>query len=810
MFKNYLKVAWRNIVRHKGYSFINIFGLAVGMAACLLILLFVKDELSYDRYNQKTDRIFRMTAYLRFGGLEGNIGSVPAPLAAALKQEFPEVLETARFRGQGNFIVRHGDLSFTESRLIFADASIFQVFTLPLRRGNPQTALTDPYTIVLSETAARKYFGNSNPVGRSLRLDNREDYRISGVFRDIPANSHFHFDLIASMESLSESRQSRWDGNNFFTYLLLRPGSDPAALQAKFPDLIRKYLGPWIQQALGRSIEEMFASGARLEYQLQPLRDIHLHSHLLTEYNLENNGDIRVIYIFSVIALLILAIAAVNFINLATARSAGRTKEAGIRKVLGSERRQLVRQFMADSLLLSGLAIFLALLLAAVALPWFNRLTAKEIGLAGAGIGFVATTATLMTLLVGLLAGFYPAWRLASARPAEALKGKLAVGVRGGRLRAVLVVFQFAVSMVLIIGTQVVFQQLHFIQDKNLGFNKEQVLVLQNAYLLEKQTTAFKNEMLKHPAIASATVSGFLPVPPSSRNDSSLFPKGKDMSTDNVLAQNWTVDADYIKTMGMRIVAGRDFAKDSPADKENVIINQEAARRFGWQVPLGRQISFPLGTNLKTFTDRTIIGVLEDFHFESLRSPIGPLVMYLGEHRERISFRIRAQQTASVLAELKRQWQHFAPGQPFEYSFMDERFAEMYRSEQRLGTIFSIFAGLAIFIACLGLLALASFMAEKRTKEIGIRKVLGASVSEIIVLLSREFAKWVAIAALVAWPLAYYAMHRWLQGFAYRAGISIGLFLLSSLSALMIAILTVSFQAIRAARANPVDSLRYE
>ena len=629
MLKNYLKTAWRNVARHKGYSFINILGLAVGLACCLLITLFVKHELSYDRYNQKADRIFRVTEFARFAGQEANIGTVPAPLAAACLQEFPEVEATVRFREQGNIIVQHGERSYTESRLMFADSSIFQVFTLPLRRGNPQTALAEPRTIVLSETAARKYFGVVDPIGRLLRLDNREDYRISGVFRDIPANSHFRFDMIASLESLEESRQTHWIYNNFFTYLLLRPGSDPVALQAKFPDFIRKYLGPWISQNLGRSIDELFASGVRLEFYLQPLPDIHLHSQLKTEINV--NGDIRVIYLFSAIALLILAIAAINFINLATARSAGRSREAGIRKVLGSERRQLVRQFLADSLLLSALAILLALLLTAIALPWFNKLTAKEIDLAGAGIGFVAASALLMTLLVGLLAGFYPAWKLAGARPAEVLKGKLASGVRGGRLRAVLVVFQFAISMILIIGTLVVFRQLHFIQNKNLGFDKDQVLVLQNAYLLEKQTVTFKNEMLKHPAFVSATVSGYLPVPPSDSYNVSLFPKGNVIGSRAVNAQNWTVDSDYIKTMGMKIAAGRDFAKDAPADDTAVIINQAAARQFGWQEPLGQQISFPpLDSNLKTFTDRTVIGVIEDFHFESLRSPIGPLVMFLG------------------------------------------------------------------------------------------------------------------------------------------------------------------------------------
>jgi putative ABC transport system permease protein len=808
MFKSYLKVAWRNIIRQKGYSFINIFGLAVGMAACLLILLFIKDELSYDRYNQSYDRIFRVTAHLRFGGQEGDIGSVPPPLAAACLKDFPEVVNAVRLYEQGNFIVQHGEQSYTEPRLFFADASIFGVFTLPLLRGNPETALVMPRTIVLSETSARKYFGTADPLEQTLRLDNQDEYQVTGVFCDVPANSHFHPDLIASLGSIEQSRQQRWDNNNYFTYLLLRPGIAPSALQAKFPGFVRQHLGPWIKEVLGRTIDEVFASGTRVEYRLQPLHDIHLRSQMRSE--IEVNGDIRMVYIFSAIALLILGIAAINFINLSTARSAGRSREAGIRKVLGSEHRQLVRQFLADSLLLSGMAVILAVPLTTGALPWFNRLTGKAISLSGTGTGFMAAAAALMTLLVGLLAGLYPAWRLAAARPAETLKGKLAVGVRGGRLRAVLVVLQFAISIVLIIGTSVIYRQLHFIQNKKLGFNKDQVLVLQNAYLLGEQASAFKKEMLKHPAVVSGTVSGFLPVLPSSRSDSGMFPKGSIQSSSSVLAQNWPVDPDYIKTMGMKLVAGRNFAEDAPADRTAVIINQAAARQFGWQEPLGREISFPHDSNIKTFIDRTVIGIVEDFHFESLHSPVGPLVMFLGDNRDQIAFRFKANATAAVLDELKRQWRRFTPGQPFEYGFMDARFAEMYSSEQRLGTLFSIFAGLAIFIACLGLLALASFMAERRTKEIGVRKVLGATVSEIAVLLSREFVKWVGIAALIAWPLAYYAMRRWLQGFAYRTTIGIGLFLLSSLLALLIALATVSFQAIRAARANPVNSLRNE
>ncbi len=805
MFKNHLKVAWRSLVRNKGYSFINIFGLAVGMAACLLILLFIRNELSYDRHNEHFARIQRVAAHVRFGGMEDSISVVPAPLAAAVLREFPEVEAAVRLRGQGNFIVSRGAQSFTESRFIFADASLFRVFTLPLRRGDPHTALAEPQTIVLSETTARKYFGVEDPVGRVLRLDNENDYRVTGVFCDIPASSHFQFDLIASLASLAESRETAWTDNSSCTYLLLRPNSDPAALQAKFTAFVRKYVGPDIQRITGRSIDEFFASGARLSYFLQPLADIHLRSQLRAEIGV--NGDIRIVYIFSAIALLILAIAAVNFLNLATARSSGQAREAGVRKVLGSVRSQLVGQYLTDSLLLSGLAAGLTLLLAALALPFFNHLAGKQLQLGGADFVFTVAVTLVMALLVGLLAGSYPAWRLSAARPAEVLKGRLATGVSGGRLRGALVVFQFAISITLVIATLVVSRQLDYIQKKNLGFDREQVLILGNAYLLGDQAETLKNEMLQAGGVLHATVSGFLPVP-STRSDIATAPRGQPIDARSVLVQQWRVDADYIRTMGMRLVAGRDFSR-SPADNfDAVIINQAAARQFNWPDPLGQKISFPTGSHSEI--QRTVIGVVEDFHFETLRSPIAPLTLFIGKSRGNIAFRFQGENVAGILGNLKRLWQRLAPGQPFEYSFMDESFVAQYRSEQQLGTIFAVFATLAIFIACLGLLALASFLAEKRTKEIGIRKVVGASESQIVTLLSREFVKWVAIAALIAWPLAYYAMHRWLQGFAYRTKLGAGLFLLSSLLTLLIAILTVRFQAVRAARANPVDSLRYE
>jgi putative ABC transport system permease protein len=803
---NYLKIAARKIRRQKGYAIINIAGLAVGMACCLLIFLFVRNELSYDAYNKNADRIFRIATFFEYGGRGSFVSTAPPSMAPAVARELPGVEDTVRFRDKGSMIVRFGEKSFRERRFVYADPSLFSVFTIPLIQGDPATALVGPKSIVISESTARKYFGDANPVGKLLRVDDREDYQVTGVCGDIPSASHFHFDLIASLATLEESRDPHWGNSNFQTYLLLREDAEVKGLEAGCLTLARKYLGPEIQAMTNASLDSLLASGAaKVRYTLQPLKEIHLTSKTLTEF--EPNGSTEVVYIFSAIALFVLLIAGFNFVNLSTARSAGRAREAGLRKVLGSERSQLVRQFLVESILTSSAAMAIGLVLASLALPWFNNLAGKDMSLLGTGGWVLAGSAAAVALMTGLLAGAYPALLISRATPALILKGKLAAGAGSGRLRGALVVLQFTISVVLLVGTAVVAKQLRYIQNRDLGYRKEQVLILNNAYLLGSQAEAFKDDMLKNSSVLSASISGFLPVP-SSRDFGTVFPKGEVLDERSTPMQKFQVDHDYIRTLGMKITAGRDFSRDFSTDSSATVINRAAARQFGWPDPVGKEITIPI-TMTETL-DFRVIGVVEDFNYDSLKSAVGPLVMVLGRNTDNISFRFEAGKAGEAVRLLRDEWNRLAPGQPFEYSFLDERFSAVYESEEKLGVIFGILAGLAIFVACLGLLGLASYLAEQRTKEIGIRKVLGASAVEVIGLLLKEFAKWIVAANLIAWPLAYFAMRKWLEGFAFRTGIGIGVFLLSGLTVLAIALLSVGYQAVRAALANPVDSLHYE
>jgi putative ABC transport system permease protein len=807
MLKNYFKTALRNLLRQRGYSLINITGLAIGMACCLLILMFVNDELSYDNYSEYADRIHRITLKLKFGGRDLHAAVACAPMAKTLINDYPEVEEAVRFRSRGSYIIKYGENTFKEQRFIFSDPTFFKVFDIPLLKGNPGTALKDPNTLVLSKKTAEKYFGREDPIGKIVKVDNKDDYKITGVFDQIPHNTHFHFDVIASLDSLEESREQMWWSFNFNTYLVLSPQADPKSLEAKFSGFIKKYMAPQLEKLIGQSYDKMIASGnLMMEFSLQPLQQIHLYSDLAAE--LAPTSDIKYVYIFSAIAFFILVIASINFMNLSTARSAGRAREVGIRKVVGSQRSQLVRQFLSESMLLSIISMILALVLVKLALPSFNNLSGKTLTFSNFYHGEMILAVIVVTLLTGILAGLYPAFFISAFQPIKVLKGQLKSGVKSGWLRSGLVVFQFTASIILIIGTLVVMSQLKYIQNKKLGFNKEQVLILDNAYLLDKQAEIFKNEMLAHSQIKSATISSFLPVP-SDRNNSAVFPEGQLTNKNSTSLENWRVDYDYIKTLGMKIIKGRDFSREFSTDKTAVIINQQTAKQFDWKEPLGKHLSRV--TSIEgDLTSYTVIGVVEDFHFDSLRNTIGPLLMYLGEANGLMSFRINTRDISGTIALLKDKWNKFLPGQPFEYFFLDERFYEIYKAEQQLGKIFGIFAVLAIFVGCLGLFGLAAFIAERRTKEIGIRKALGASVSNIIRLLSKEFVILVAAANVIAWPAAYLIMNQWLKDFAYRTSLNFITFLAAGAAALIIALLTTSYQAIKAALSDPVQSLKYE
>ncbi len=820
MFYNYLKITLRNLRKHPAYTFINIAGLAIGVACCLLIMLFVGYELSYDRWNTNAERIVRPVVEIKFGGAHMHLAVVGSTVGPDVQRDFPEVQAYCRFRQYGSYLVKRdgdGQQNIREENLVTADSSFFEVFPVKLLEGDARKCLTQPNSMVLSKSRAEKYFGAPQlAMGSTLVLENEERRQITGVFEDIPENTHFKADFLLAMNGNREVQEDSplWaSSNNFLTYLLLRPGTDRAEFESKFAAYSRKKVNETAQRIFGQDITKVEASGQYVRYFLQPLSSIHLHSDRIAEF--QANGSIQHVWIFSAIALFVLLIACINFMNLTTARSAHRSREIGVRKVLGSPRSALVRQFLGESLILSGIAVGLAVIIAALAMPWFAELTNRPVRLPWQSLAFWFSLAA-GTGLVGLLAGTYPAFFLSAFEPVKTLKGEQGKWAGGGRLRSALVVFQFSTAIILIIATGLVYKQLNFIQQKKLGFQKEQVLILEDAYALGDATQAFKNEVQKLPAVESATYSSYLPVP-SSRSDQT-YSKIRDFREDqSVNMQNWRVDADYLKTIGLELVAGRFFDPEQFAsDSSAIVLNETAARLFGFaDQPIGGKVYSHIGqvegqSRPENFIELTVIGVVKDFHFSSLRDNIGALSMHLGRSTGLMSIRYQATDTKQLIADLEEQWKNTAPGQPFRYAFLDESFARTYATEQRIGKIAGIFGLLAILVSCLGLFGLATYTAERRTKEIGIRRVLGATTTGIVGLLSKDFLKLVLIALLVATPLAWYFMNNWLENFAYRTEIQWWVFALAGILAVVIAFLTVSFQSIKTALTNPVDSLRSE
>lgn len=817
MFRNYLTIALRNLRKHSFYSFINVAGLSIGISICMVILLFILHELKYDKHHEKGDRIYRIHTDIKFGGNHFDMVFAPAPLASLLVEEFPEVEAAVHFRSRGSYLVKRDTENIKENNVIWAGKDFFKIFTVPLLAGNPDLALVEPNSIAISKTIADKFFPNENALDQTLTLDNRWPMKITAVFEDMPATSHFHFDILIAAIGLKEAQSSNLLSNNFQTYLLLREGSRAEALNEKLPSFIAKHTLPQAVEVFGAdfTMEKFEESGNHIRYTLQPLHDIHLKSNLMGEF--EPNFDIKYIYMFASIALFILLIACINFMNLSTARSANRAKEVGVRKVMGSFRSHLMRQFLTESVLLSLFSFGLAIVFAYALLPVFNVIADRSLGIPFTAPLFYAIVGSA-ALLIGLLAGVYPAFFLSAFKPVNVLKGNVALGMKSGFIRSSLVVMQFTISIVLVIGTIVVYQQLNFIQNKKLGFNKDQALMIDDAYALGKNKEFFKNELLKNSVIQHATISGFLPVQGTWRSDTPWWAEGKDAVQENMVSlQNWQVDYDYIKTLGMTIKAGRDFSRDFPSDSSAVILNEAAAVAFNFPSDI-------IGSNIVTFAGDgysfgnvnavetlNVIGIVENFHFESLKQNVGPVMLFLSKHSDGfITFRFKAEDTKTVIALAESKWKELAPGQPFNYSFLDQRFGEMYKAEMRLGKIVTIFAVLAIVVASLGLFALTAFTAEQRTKEIGIRKVLGASVSSIVVLLSKEFGRLVIIAFVLASPLAWWFVSTWLEDYQYKIHVGWTIFALAGGVAFMIAILTMSFQSIKAAMSNPVKSLRSE
>ena len=794
MFKNYLWAALRNTKKHKGYSLINIGGLAVGMSCFLIILLFVRFELSFDDFHAQGDQIYRFYKKREEAGT-GYLGNAyfmttPAILAPTLKADFPEVVNAARVNGARDRLLSRKEKQFYHDG-IYADPEFLEMFTFPLVRRTGPDALAEPFSIILTESLAAKIFGDEDPLGKTLTIPSRrQPYMVTGIMTDVPPNSHLRFDFIISFITLKtrSRRFDDWYSNSYFTYVQLQPDTDHKEFEKKITIFLDKYAPKRYAQYTGL---------------LQPLRRAHLHSHF--NFDPAVTSDIKNIYLYSAIGFIILLIACVNYMNLATARSSQRAKEVGMRKVVGASRRDIIKQFLGDSTLTAVMAFFLMLLLVKIILPWFNSFVGQEIPFDPGRSPLLILILLGIILFVGIFSGSYPALFLSAFHPTKILKGETGRASKGSGLRNGLVTFQFSISIILVVCTIIVYNQLRFLQRKDPGFNRDHVMVvrLRDNRMKENLDNA-KNVLLGNSNILGVTAVSHLPTDIGNRNDVHTTNSGGE---EVVLSTYYAmVDYDFIDTLDVKILAGRNFSRDFSTDPENaVIINETAAQRLGWDDSLGK--SFPLQPGW----DSQVIGVVKDFHFQPYHLPIEPMALCMrNAWFSYLCIRIRPVDIPATMAFIRKTYDDHKGFHPFDYHFLDEDFDRVYRSEQKFGATFRLFAGLAIFISALGLFGLASFFAERKTKEIGIRKVLGASVLSIAFLFLRQFVRWVLLANLIAWPLAYYAMHRWLQGFAYRTSLQFWIFALAAGLALVIALITVSYQSIKAATADPVDSLRYE
>lgn len=817
MLKNYTKIAFRNLWRNKGYSFINIFGLAVGLASCIIILLYVTHELSYDKHYENSDRIYRVASKVDFSGNYMQFASAPAPMGPTLKQDYPEVEAMVRFRPYGSELIRRGEENFKEENIVFADATLFNVFSIPVIHGDPKTALSDPFTLAISESMARKYFDRSNAVGETLLFNDSNEYEVTAVYEDMPVASHFHFDFIRSMATIDEANNGVWVSHNFRTYILLKDGTDPEAFEENFESVIKTYVEPQIMQFMGVGLEGFREAGNSIEYDLQPLTEIHLYSNLTGEF--EPNGSIMYVYLFSGLAVFVLILACINFMNLATARSVKRAKEVGVRKTLGSMRGQLTRQFFSESILFTIIAFLIAMVLVELSLPFFSELAGREIVSSYISSPQLIGIIALIVLSAGFLAGSYPALMLSSLKPVQVLKGRFHEKAGHGTLRKGLVVFQFTISIFIVVGLLVINKQLDYIQNRELGFKKDQVIIVNDAYALgdtHQAIQTFRDQILDYPVFESATISSFYPVEGYGKDDRSFWPKGESPSEENLVnMQHWSVDEDYIPTMEMEIVEGRNFAVDRDNPNESVILNEAAVDRFGFENPVGEIITIyevgPDGSlNMENLSEYEIVGVVENFHYESLRENITPLGLFYGASYGSMAFKVASTDISKAVGLLEENWKVYAPSQPFSFSFLDNQFEQMYRAETNMQDLMTAFSVLTLIIACLGLLGLSAYSVERRTKEIGIRKVLGANVPNILGLISGEFLKLILLSFVLAIPLAYISMNLWLREFAYRTEIGFEVFVWAGLGMMIVALVTVSWQSIKAALMNPVNSLRSE
>ena len=801
MFRNYVTVAFRNIAKHKFFSAINILGMTIGITACLLIVLWVSDELSYDRFHVDHERIYQVGLHGKIAGQDIRTANTCIPMAPALVTEIPEVEDATRiipFFGQP--AVKFDDKVFAEERVLFADSNFFDFFSFRLLEGDEKTALQEPYSVVLTKKTSEKLFGAASPLGKIITINgNDRSYKVTGLVEEAPSNSHFHFNMLISSESHDQVKNGVWLNNFMFTYLKVRENSSVQAVNAKFPYLVEKYIGPEIERFMGVTIKKMKEQGDDYGYYTTKLSDIHLYS--TSQGDIEPGGNITHIYFFGGIGIFILIIACINFMNLSTARSAGRAKEVGLRKTLGSLRNQMIGQFLAESMLYSFFAVALALVACFLLLPSFNLLSGKQLGMEVLSNPVFITSIVALVVLVGLIAGSYPAFYLTSFNVVEVLKGKVKAGMKSKGVRSSLVVLQFFISIFLIIFTVVVYEQIQFMHEKNLGLDKQNVMVLPNMWRLKENKEAFRNGLSARTGIEklSFTNNNFPGV-----NNTTVF-RAAASEQDHIMGVYYA-DYDHMDVLKLEMGTGRYFSRDFPSDSSAIILNEAAAKEFGFENPIGEEILFNDDNRKERLK---VIGVIKNFNFESFKSQVRPLSIRLSQNANNLLVRYSGD-PQKLITDTEKLWKQYAANEPFEYTFLDQEFDELFREEQRMGKIFSIFSGLAIFIACLGLFALAAFTTEQRTKEIGIRKALGATPFSLTIILSKEFTQLVLIAFIPASVLGWYVSNQWLAGFAHRIEINPIVFLLSGVAAIVIAWLTVSYQAIKAAATNPVDSLRYE
>jgi putative ABC transport system permease protein len=816
MWRNYLKIAFRNLWKHKIYSLINVLGLSVGLACCILIALFILDELSYDRYHSKSERIYRLTRDFMDddGKASLHLGHVAPPFGHLLKDEFPNEIEHLARTLQNESLFRFGEKAFYETNTFFAEKDLFKIFDIKVLSGNSDKALQEPFSVLLSQKIAQKYFGKEDPMGKILTATSRQiSVKVSGVYQDFPRNSHFHPEVLISFNTLNDSTlygrrqlQTNWGNNSFGTYLSLKKGYPADKLQARFPHFIDKYFGPYALENYG--VPKDFKASNKTHLYLQKVTDIHLLSHLDSET--ETNGSMTAVYVFAVVGLFILLIAAINFVNLSTARSANRAKEVGIRKVAGAIKNDLIIQFLGESILITFISMVLAVGLVELGLPLLNEMSGKPFTTHYFGENwYLLPTLLVLAILIGALAGFYPAIYLSSFNPVRVLKGQLSSGSRNSILRTSLVVVQFSISIVLIICTMIVFQQLSYMLNKDLGLNKENMAILRFPPELGPNYEAFRQELTKNTLIKSVALSQNLPANRLLNSCGAKVQLGDSLVSPSQTIKFEQVNEDYLTTYQIKFAAGRNFSRAYKTDTAAYILNEAAIKMIGFKSPQ-EAVNQPF-----EYCQRRgkIIGITKDFHHEALHEPIVPLVFFIPSQNtsyNAVSVKVDAKNTTASLAYLKEVWLKFAPKEPFEPRFLDQNFQEVYNREQKLSKIFFSFAGIAIFIACLGLYGLTTYTIEQRTKEIGIRKVLGASVNDILILVNKDFTRLVLIAMGLAFPLAWYMMSQWLQDFAYRVNISLLVFLISGVIALVIAILTISFQAFKAVSVNPVEVLKNE